>query len=138
MPMPHWLKVVWRVLVWLGFNLGAQAIPVAYLWFHRQNGAFGEYVNCTLAILIAVSMLLAVMSDMATEEWRGRGSVWGWLTVIAILALAFFFLQRVIFDELLEKHASKPELVWGSLGFSLVVIGVGTVNKARIWDETVK
>ena len=120
------------------FNLGAQAVPIVFLWWHSRDEpkAFWEYVNCTLAALIAVGMLFAAISDLVTEKGRLGSIGHGALVVIIVIAVAY--LHRVVHDEFLKPAKADLELLIESMVFSGAVVAVGSFLKAKIWyDEAV-
>lgn len=127
--------VLWRTLVWLAFNLGAQAIPVLFLWWHSRDKpkAIEEYVNCTLAVLIAVGMLFAAISDVVTEKGHITWIGWGALLVIALIAVVY--LHRVVHDEFLQAAKADPEELIESLVFCVAVLAVGSFLKAKMWFD---
>ncbi len=132
------LQVAWKTATWLLFNGGAQALPVLYLSVHgaAESKAFWEYVNCTLALLIAVGMLFAAISDLVTENGRIHLFGWGALAVIVVIALAF--LHRTIHDEFLKRIQADWELFLGSIVVALAIVSVGTFLKMKMWyDEAV-
>jgi hypothetical protein len=109
-----------------------------FLWLRGdgQSKAFWEYLNCTLAALIAVGMLFAAVSDLITE--KGRLSRWLWGALVVIVLIAVVYLHRIVHDDFLKP--SKPDLFFfaESLVFSGAVIVVGTVLKMKMWyDEAI-
>jgi hypothetical protein len=125
--------VGWRALTWLSCNLGVQALPIIYLWAHRhdKSPAFWEYVNCTLAILIALGMLVAAVSDMITE--RAILGAKGWVAILACIGGAIATLHRAAHDEFIKKVAADWELFLGSAGFAALLVLAGTFLKLTIW-----
>ncbi len=132
--MNHWKPVSKKASIWLGFNGGAQILPIFYLWLHRTDepAAFWEYVNCTLAILIAVGMLFAVLSDLVTEKGR---PMLGWVSVLIICFLLVAFLHRVVHDEILKSIKPDFELLVESLAVCVGIIVVSTLLKAGMWYD---
>lgn len=133
------VQVAWKTAVWLTVNGAAQALPISYLWLRRDvnDKAFWEYVNCTLALLIAVGMLFAAISDVITE--KGRVTLLGWGAIVVIVVMAVSALHRVLHDEFLRAMKADWELFCGSLVVGLAVIAVGTFLKMKMWyDEAAK
>jgi hypothetical protein len=102
------------------------------MFFLRQESkAFWEYVNCTLATMIAFGMLVAAVSDLITE--REGIDVLAWMALISVLIGTSIVVQRTTFDELVNKHPVNMELVIGSMAFVVSLIATSTFIKARIW-----
>ncbi len=133
-----WFQVFWRTATWLSFNLGAQAVPILYLWSQRKddNAAIWEYVNCTLALLVAIGLLIAAISDLITEKCPLRIS--GVFALIAITGMALVSLHRATHDEFVHHDKPDSELLCGSMIAAAFVVGTGTFLKARIWYTQAK
>ncbi len=127
--------VTWKTTTWLAFNLGAQALPIFFLWRlgSEEPKAFWEYVNCTLVSLISIGMLFAAISDLITE--RGRIDATGWGTLIVIVLISLVNLHRTIHDEFLKAAKPDLDLLISSVVFSLAVVVVGSFLKAKMWYD---
>jgi hypothetical protein len=126
--------VAWRTATWLLFNLGVQAIPVAYLCY--QKGAqkpVWEYANCTLVVMIAVAMLFAAVSDLITE--RGKLDWLNVLFLLCIISLGMVLVHRHIYDEFVLGQELPAEVLWGALAGAAIIVWVGTVIKMKIWYD---
>jgi hypothetical protein len=124
-----------KSLTWLAFNIGVQAIPVGYLWIHRhdQNPAFWEYLNCTLAIMAALGMMAAGISDMITEGATTILHKDGWFMLGVCVILSLIALQRTVYDEFVKREQAEFEVTIPSALLAASLIATGTFLKAKIW-----
>jgi hypothetical protein len=127
------VAVAWKTTTWLAFNLGAQALPIFYLYRHAEDDPkpLWEYVNCTLLLLIAVGILFAAISDLITE--RARVTLVGWAALLVIVVMAVAALQTVVHDEFLKATKADWDLFSSTAAICACVLGVGTFLKMKMW-----